>query len=77
MQLHNSLQALNDKSASILVAGAGFIGVEWITELQHFFPKLDLTIIDFLPNCLGPLPKDAQAYCEKYMSSKGEELLSC
>jgi len=70
MEEYNKIKALNDKSASILVAGAGFIGVEWITELQHFFPKLDLTIIDFLPNCLGPLPKDAQAYCEKYMSSK-------
>lgn len=71
MQEHNKIKALNDKSASILVAGAGFIGVEWVTELQHFFPNLKLTIIDFLPNCLGPLPKSAQSYCEKYMEKVG------
>jgi len=71
MEEYTKIKALNDKGASILVAGAGFIGVEWATELQHFFPKLDLTIIDFLPNCLGPLPKSAQTYCENYMSKVG------
>ena len=50
---YSNIQALNDKSASILVVGAGFIGVEWVTELQHFFLKLALTIIDLLPYCLG------------------------
>ena len=61
---YNTIKALNDKAASILVVGAGFIGVEWVTELQHFFPKLKLTIIDFLPQPLGPLPKSAATYCE-------------
>jgi NADH dehydrogenase FAD-containing subunit len=51
----------NDSHIRFLkVSGAGFIGVEWATELQHFFPKLKITIIDFLPNCLGPLPVSAQ-----------------
>jgi len=53
------------------VVGAGFIGVEWVTEIQHFFPKMKLTIIDFLPNCLGPLPAKAADYCNKYMTRKG------
>merc|ERR1712166_1504516 len=47
---------LNQESSRVLVIGAGFIGVEWVTELQHFFPKLKLKIIDGLPRCLGPLP---------------------
>jgi len=51
--------------------GAGFIGVEWATEIQHFFPDVQLTIIDFLPNCLGPLPKNAADYCANYMKKKG------
>merc|ERR1712232_766274 len=42
-----------------------------VTELQHFFPNLKLTIIDFLPNCLGPLPKRAADYCANYMAKKG------
>ncbi|CAE7531236.1 PAG [Symbiodinium natans] len=67
----NFIKSLNDKSATILVVGAGFIGVEWVTELQHFFPRLKLTIIDFLPQPLGPLPANAAKYCEKYMNKVG------
>merc|ERR1711974_161794 len=55
----------------LLVVGAGFIGVEWVTELEHFFPELELTIIDFLPRCLGPLPDIAAEYCSEYMHSCG------
>ena len=35
----NFIKSLNDKAASVLVVGAGFIGVEWATEIQHLFPK--------------------------------------
>ena len=65
------VKALGDRAAKILVVGAGFIGVEWITELNHFFPALGLSIIDFLPQCLGPLPASAAAYCSKYMKKAG------
>ena len=40
----NFLKSLNDKSATVLVVGAGFIGVEWATEIQHFFPRVPLGI---------------------------------
>jgi len=68
---YSAIQVLNAKSSSVLVVGAGFIGVEWITELQHFFPNLKLTIIDALPQCLGPLPANAATYCSKYMQRHG------
>lgn len=71
LEEYKKIEALNKKEATVLVCGAGFIGVEWATELQHFFPKLKLTIIDFLPNCLGPLPVSAQEYCDKYMQKVG------
>mmetsp|Transcript_68827 Transcript_68827/g.159555 ORF Transcript_68827/g.159555 Transcript_68827/m.159555 type:complete len:385 (+) Transcript_68827:2-1156(+) len=61
------ISKLNKEKATILVVGAGFIGVEWVTELQYFFPNLGLTIIDFLPRCLGPLPDKAAHYCSEYM----------
>ena len=60
----NFLKSLHDRSATVLVVGAGFIGVEWATEIQHFFPRVKLTIIDFLPQPLGPLPANAAKYCE-------------
>merc|ERR1719350_2007421 len=71
LEEYGAIQKLNERSANVLVVGAGFIGVEWITELQHFFPKLNLSIIDFLPQCLGPLPAKAAAYCARYMDRKG------
>jgi len=71
LEEYSKIKALNDTSASILVVGAGFIGVEWVTELNYFFPNLKLTIIDFLPKCLGPLPEKAAVYCDNYMKAKG------
>jgi len=71
LEEYSALEALNAKNSSILVVGAGFIGVEWVTELQHFFPNLKLTIIDFLSQCLGPLPEKAARYCSNYMKKKG------
>jgi len=68
---YNKVKELHEKGATCLIVGAGFIGVEWVTEIQHFFPNVKLTIIDFLPNCLGPLPKKAADYCARYMERKG------
>ncbi|CAE8663795.1 unnamed protein product, partial [Polarella glacialis] len=47
------------------------MGVEWACELRHFFPGLHITVTDFLPRCLGPLPDDAAKYCEDYMQRNG------
>jgi len=71
LEEYSYLKTLNEKAASVLVVGAGFIGVEWATELNHFFPKMNLTIIDFLPQCLGPLPAGAAKYCARYMEKAG------
>jgi len=67
----HKLTDLNKRKATILVVGAGFIGVEWATEIEHFFPDIQLTIIDFLPRCLGPLPDSAAEYCSEYMHATG------
>ena len=64
----NFLKSLHDRSATVLVVGAGFIGVEWATEIQHFFPRVKLTVIDFLPQPLGPLPANAAKYCETWLN---------
>jgi len=74
LEEYEKLKVLNEKEATVLVVGAGFIGVEWVTELQHYFPKLKLTITDMLPNCLGPLPKRGADYADRYMKKKGINL---
>jgi len=45
--------------------------VEWVTELKHYFPQMQLTICDFLKICLGPLPAKAARYCNEYMKENG------
>lgn len=78
LEEYHKLAALNKKKAKILVVGAGFIGVEWATEIEYFFPDVSLTIIDFLPRCLGPLPDSAADYCSEYMHATGiKEFYSC
>eukprot|EP00415_Alexandrium_ostenfeldii_P001617 UN1617 len=67
LEEYANIQELNKNKAKILVVGAGFIGVEWVTELRHFFPDLQNTIIDMLPAPLGPLPPAAAKYCNRYM----------
>jgi len=78
LEEYHKLHALNAKNATVLVVGAGFIGVEWVTEMEYFFPNLKLTIIDFLPKCLGPLPDIAAEYCSEYMHASGiKEFYNC
>jgi len=66
-----AIKKLNDNGSSCLIVGAGFIGVEWATELNHFFPNIKLTITDMLPLPLGPLPEKAAVYCKDYMEKAG------
>ena len=55
------------------VSGAGFIGVEWVTQLEYFFSQNKLTITDFSPKCLGPLPDSTAEYYSEYLSAGGIE----
>ncbi len=44
------LQAeLNEREGTVCVVGAGYMGVEWATELKFHFPKMDVLLLDFLP----------------------------
>jgi len=71
LEEYHSIAEYAKKNSTMMIAGAGFIGVEWATELEHFFPSLQMTIIDFLPRCLGPLPDGAAMYCSEYMAAVG------
>jgi len=78
LEEYHMISELEKKKSTVLVVGAGFIGVEWVTELEYFFPDLETTIIDFLPRCLGPLPEGAAEYCSEYMNAAGvKEFYNC
>lgn len=66
-----TLDRLKQAEEPIVITGAGFIGVEWITEIAHFFPGCPMAIMDMLPQALGPLPDSAAKYCQRYMEKVG------
>jgi len=71
LEEYHKIAELSKKGSNCLIAGAGFIGVEWATEIEYFMDNIQMTIIDFLPRCLGPLPDSAADYCSEYMSAVG------
>jgi NADH dehydrogenase FAD-containing subunit len=71
MDEYEKLKLLDDRKGSVLIVGAGFIGVEWATEIDSFFPNITVSICDMLPQCLGPLPERAKEYCQSYMDRRG------
>lgn len=68
---YSKLNELDKQKGSVLVVGAGFIGVEWATEIDFFFKNMTVSICDMLPKCLGPLPEGAKDYCQAYMDKRG------
>jgi NADH dehydrogenase FAD-containing subunit len=74
-QENRKLAAIAAKKGSILVLGAGYIGVEWATDVKDFFPAIEVVLADMLPSCLGPLPESAKKYCQRYLDAKGIKTL--
>lgn len=71
LEEYDVVAELAAKKSNLLIVGAGFIGVEWCTEIDYYFPDMNMTIIDMLPRCLGPLPDSAAEYCSDYMDAQG------
>lgn len=71
LEEYHTVAELAKKNANMLIVGAGFIGVEWCTEIEYYFKSMNMTIIDMLPRALGPLPDSAAEYCSDYMHAHG------
>jgi NADH dehydrogenase FAD-containing subunit len=71
LEEYDVVAKLAAKQSKLLIVGAGFIGVEWCTEIDYYFQEMEMTIMDLLPRCLGPLPDSAADYCSEYMDSQG------
>lgn len=68
---HRRLWSVHDKGGTVLVVGADYHGVEWACDLKHYFPGLNVTIVDSLPRPLATLPLSAADYAEQYMEGQG------
>jgi len=71
LEEYDEVARLAKAKSNLLIVGAGFIGVEWCTEIDYYFEDMEMTIMDLLPRCLGPLPDSAAMYCSEYMDAQG------
>jgi len=67
---YNELVELNRKGATILVVGAGFVGIEFATEVKHFFSNIDIVIVEARDACIGVMPEKCIEYVKSYLARK-------
>ncbi|CAK9041250.1 unnamed protein product, partial [Durusdinium trenchii] len=66
-QEYDQLTELADRGAHVAVIGAGFVGVEFATELKHYFPSLQISLASRSECCCPTMPKSARSYIQKYL----------
>ncbi|CAK9041096.1 unnamed protein product [Durusdinium trenchii] len=64
---YDQLTELADRGAHVAVIGAGFVGVEFATELKHYFPYLQISLASRSECCCPTMPKSARSYIQKYL----------
>ena len=57
-----------------VVAGAGFVGVEMVEQLMR--RGLEISVVEMLPQVLGPLDMEMAAIVEENMKAKGVNLVT-
>eukprot|EP01082_Thalassiosira_pseudonana_P002377 g2220.t1 g2220 contig11:963488-965565(+) len=62
------------KMPHAVVAGAGFVGLEMVEQLMR--RGLEVTVVEMLPQVLGPLDVEMAAIVENDMKQKGVELVT-
>lgn len=65
------LKELNEKEKAVVVVGAGFVGVEWATELKHYYPKIKVVLVEKRDKPVGAMPPRCIKYVQRYMDRVG------
>lgn len=73
-QVHQRLLGLRDSGGTVILVGAGLVGVELAAELAHFIPGLRVVLADLADRVLPALPARAQEYAKDWLESHGVEL---
>jgi NADPH-dependent 2,4-dienoyl-CoA reductase/sulfur reductase-like enzyme len=69
-----SLPLDGGKKPHAVVAGAGFVGLEMVEQLMR--RGLEVTVVEMLPQVLGPLDIEMAAIVEESMKAKGVNLVT-
>jgi NADH dehydrogenase FAD-containing subunit len=70
LEEYRKLQKMNEQKSHVVVAGAGFIGVEWAMELKHEFEDIGITIVSRPREILTRWPKEAIQYAQNCLDKQ-------
>jgi len=66
---------MHDKKETILVVGAGPVGIEFATEVKHYFPNIEILIVESRGCPCGAMPKSCVKYIQGHLDRKGIKTL--
>jgi len=65
---------INEKQVQhAVVAGAGFVGLEMVEQLVH--RKLKVTLVELMPQILGPMDEEMAAYLHRDLEARGVRVI--
>jgi len=68
------VQWINEKQVQhAVVAGAGFVGLEMVEQLVH--RNLQVTLVEMMPQILGPMDEEMAAYLHRDLEERGVQVI--
>jgi len=74
-QEYHELIRLHESKATILIIGAGFVGIEFATEVKYYFPGINVAIVESRNSCVGVMPEKCINYGQDYLDRNGIKTL--
>lgn len=65
------LKKLDADGSTICIVGAGFVGIEFATEVKYYFPGIEVVVVESRPECVNVMPPKCRQYCQRYMERNG------
>jgi NADH dehydrogenase FAD-containing subunit len=70
-QENTVLTEMDAEKKCVAIIGAGPVGVEFATELRHYFPNLRICIVEARDSCCSTLCQSAKDYIQQYLDRHG------
>eukprot|EP00747_Dinoflagellata_sp_TGD_P019830 gnl/TRDRNA2_/TRDRNA2_127435_c0_seq4.p1 gnl/TRDRNA2_/TRDRNA2_127435_c0~~gnl/TRDRNA2_/TRDRNA2_127435_c0_seq4.p1 ORF type:complete len:653 (+),score=93.74 gnl/TRDRNA2_/TRDRNA2_127435_c0_seq4:50-2008(+) len=70
----DELVQLQSRQGTVILVGAGLVGVELAAEIAHFLPGLKVVLADMAPSILPAMPEGARQYAHQWLVDHNVEL---
>jgi len=65
------LKKMATEESTIVIVGAGFVGIEFATEVKYYFPGIEVVVVEARDACVAVMPPRCRQYCQRYMDKAG------